>query len=157
METPTDRFLRQLTQRHRVVVVGGLAVIAHGFDRLTYAGDVWLDPVASSDKWASALQSERDEFEGLTLHRLPGWVAVAGESLSEAVEETDLVRIIRLECPLDDFFPEVRELAMCTSANSQQRAIHFLKRSSKAANYLESHPTADSAARVPVAKQPCMR
>jgi hypothetical protein len=28
METSTDVFIRQLTRRHRVVVLGGLAVIA---------------------------------------------------------------------------------------------------------------------------------
>jgi hypothetical protein len=45
METSTDVFIRQLTRQHRVVVLGGLAVIAHGLSRSTYDGDVWLDPM----------------------------------------------------------------------------------------------------------------
>ena len=45
MDTPTDQFIRKLTQRHRVVVLGGLAVIAHGLSRSTYDGDIWLDPM----------------------------------------------------------------------------------------------------------------
>jgi hypothetical protein len=45
METPTDQFVRILTGSHRVMVLGGLAVIAHGLSRSTYDGDVWLEPM----------------------------------------------------------------------------------------------------------------
>lgn len=34
----------RLARKHRVVMLGGLAVIGHGLSRLTYDSDVWLDP-----------------------------------------------------------------------------------------------------------------
>ncbi len=103
METATDHFIRRLTHSHRVVVLGGLAVIAHGFSRSTYDGDVWLDPMQDSTLWSSALEKVCADFSGLTLCRLPGWVQVSGRALVEAVDETGMIRIQGLDCPLDIF------------------------------------------------------
>ena len=103
METPTDRFIRPLTRSHRVVVLRGLAVIAHGYSRSTYDGDVWLDPMKDAAEWCAALEKACAEFGGLVLQRLPGWVPVSGGDLVDAVEETGMVRIHGLDCPLDVF------------------------------------------------------
>jgi hypothetical protein len=103
METSTDVFIRQLTRRHRVVVLGGLAVIAHGLSRSTYDGDVWLDPMSDCTQWAATLEDICRDFGPLTLHRLPGWTPVTGAALAEAVEETGMIRILGLDCPLDVF------------------------------------------------------
>ncbi|MGL5016630.1 MAG: hypothetical protein ACRDBP_00730 [Luteolibacter sp.] len=103
METPTDHFIRDLTQRHRVIVLGGLAVIAHGFSRSTYDGDIWLDPMGNSTEWSVFLEKVCVEFGGLTLHRLPGWIPVTGQDLIDAVDETHMIRIQGLDCPLDVF------------------------------------------------------
>ena len=103
MESPTDIFIRRLTARHRVVVLGGLAVIAHGLSRSTYDGDIWLEPMASSEEWAAVLERMCQNCGNLTLHRLPGWMKVEGGALAEAVEETGMVRVSGLDCPLDVF------------------------------------------------------
>lgn len=103
METPTDHFVKLLTRSHRVVVLGGLAVIAHGLSRSTYDGDIWLDPMGSTSEWTAFLERVCQEFGGLTLHRLPGWVPVSGQDLVNAVDETNMVRIQGLDCPLDVF------------------------------------------------------
>ena len=103
METPTDHFVRLLTRSHRVVVLGGLAVIAHGFSRSTYDGDIWLDPLATSREWASFLEKACADFGGLTIHRLPGWIQVSGDDVIDAVDETNMVRVQGLDCPLDIF------------------------------------------------------
>ena len=103
MDTPTDHFVRQLTRRHRVVVLGGLAVIAHGFSRSTYDGDIWLDPMKDSSEWSEVLEHACLEFGGLSLRRLPGWTPVAGAQLIDAIQETGMVRIEGLDCPLDVF------------------------------------------------------
>lgn len=103
MATQTNHFVRQLTRRHRVVVLGGLAVIAHGLSRSTYDGDVWLEPLGNSAEWAAMLEGACRDFGGLTLHRLPGWTRVEGAALAEAVEETGVIRIKGLDCPLDVF------------------------------------------------------
>ena len=52
-----DAFIRRLTGGHRVLLLGGLAVIAHGLARATKDADVWLDPLASAELWACALVS----------------------------------------------------------------------------------------------------
>lgn len=49
-QTLTALFVRRLTQSHRVVVLGVLAVIAHGLSRSTYDGDIWLEPMASVEE-----------------------------------------------------------------------------------------------------------
>ena len=103
VETPTDHFVRLLTRSHRVVVLGGLAVIAHGFSRSTYDGDIWLDPLATSREWASFLEKACADFGGLTIHRLPGWIQVSGDDVIDAVDETNMVRVQGLDCPLDIF------------------------------------------------------
>jgi hypothetical protein len=103
MATKTDSFIKYLTTNHRVVVLGGLAVIAHGFSRSTYDGDIWLDPMTSSHDWASFLEQACADFGGLGIHRLPGWTSVSGFDLIEAVEETMMVRVLGLDCPLDIF------------------------------------------------------
>ncbi|MBN8458931.1 MAG: hypothetical protein J0M04_13940 [Verrucomicrobia bacterium] len=103
METLTAKFVRILTERHRVVVLGGLAVIAHGLSRSTYDGDIWLDPMEDCGQWAKAIQDACGAFTGLSLHRLPGWKKVSGSGLVEAVEDTGMVRVQGLDCPLDIF------------------------------------------------------
>ena len=54
MGTSTREFISALTERHRVIVIGGLAVIAHGFNRPTKDADVWLDPMETPEAWAEA-------------------------------------------------------------------------------------------------------
>jgi hypothetical protein len=103
MGTPTDSFIRLLTSRHRVVVLGGLAVIAHGFSRSTYDGDIWLDPMDSASTWASSLAKTVKEFGGLTMHRLPGWSLIDSTDISDVIEESRVIRIVGLDCPLDVF------------------------------------------------------
>ena len=121
MESSTDLFIRQLTRRHRVVVLGGLAVIAHGLSRATCDGDVWLDPMTDSAQWASTLEDVCRAFGPLTLHRLPGWEPVTGVALAGAVEETGMIRILGLDCPLDVFrrpneFEEIEFDEVCQRA-----------------------------------------
>jgi hypothetical protein len=104
METATNSFIRQLTREHRVVVLGGMAVIAHGLSRSTYDADIWLEPLASSHHWAEIILRACKEVPGTTIHRLPGWLEVSesGE-VEQAVEETGMIRIRGLDCPLDIF------------------------------------------------------
>lgn len=103
MGTSSDDFIRHLTRGHRVVVIGGLAVIAHGFSRSTQDADVWLDPMESPEAWARVVETTAIRFPGLTLHRLPGWVEVSGPKLADAVDQTGMVRVHGLNCPLDIF------------------------------------------------------
>jgi hypothetical protein len=48
MGATAGEFIQELTRDHDVIVIGGLAIIAHGFNRPTKDADVWLDPLESS-------------------------------------------------------------------------------------------------------------
>jgi hypothetical protein len=103
MGTTTREFIAALTEEHDVVVIGGLAIIAHGFNRPTKDADVWLEPMASVEEWAKSLEKVCARFPGLSLHTLPGWREVSGSEIAVAAEEVGLVRVNGLDCPLDIF------------------------------------------------------
>jgi hypothetical protein len=100
--TPSQ-FIRELTRDHRVVVLGGLAVIAHGLSRATKDADIWLEPLVSSEAWAHAISHTVQKFPGLTIHTLPGWREVAPDELAAVAAELGIIRILGLQCPLDIF------------------------------------------------------
>ena len=103
MADTLQSFLGLLTSRHRVIVIGGLAVIAHGRDRHTKDADIWLEPMESAELWAAALESAVSGFPGATIHRIPRWVEVSGDDIAIAVEEVGMVRIMGLGQPMDVF------------------------------------------------------
>lgn len=103
MGTTTREFISALTENHRVIVIGGLAVIAYGFNRSTQDADVWLEPMDSPETWAAALEKACGRFPDLTLHTLPGWRRVSGAEIAAASDEVGMVRILGLDCPLDIF------------------------------------------------------
>ena len=99
-----DELLRRLTGERRMLLLGGLGVIAHGFSRATKDADVWLEPMESPAHWAAFLARVCAEFGGVRLARLPRWMPVATEAeIAAAADETGLVRVLGLECPLDVF------------------------------------------------------
>jgi hypothetical protein len=103
MATTVQSFIHELALHHRVVILGGVAVIAHGYTRHTHDADVWLDPLSSAQKWAEVIESTCQKVTGTTIHRLPGWVEVSGKELAFAADETGMLRILGLSCPLNIF------------------------------------------------------
>ncbi|NJK93399.1 MAG: hypothetical protein HC904_17240 [Blastochloris sp.] len=103
MDTKVQTFIDQLSARHRVIVLGGLAVIAHGYSRHTQDVDIWLEPMSSVEDWVKRLNEVCSEFPGSSLHGLPNWVSVSGAELQTTVSETGLVRVSGLGCALDIF------------------------------------------------------
>lgn len=103
MGTTTGQFITALADEYRVLVIGGLAVIAHGFNRPTKDADVWLEPLVSPVAWADVLERKCAGFSGITIHTLPGWRQIAGPEIATAAEEVGMVRLLGLDCPLDIF------------------------------------------------------
>jgi hypothetical protein len=103
MGTSTGEFIAALAAEHRVLVIGGLAVIAHGFNRPTKDADIWLDPLESAAAWADALNGICAGFPEITIHTLPGWRRISGPKIATAAEEVGMVRLLGLDCPLDIF------------------------------------------------------
>jgi hypothetical protein len=125
MGTTTGEFIKRLTTHHDVIVIGGLAVIAHGFNRPTKDADIWLDPMQSPSDWAQAIITACHPFSDLTIHTLPGWKNLTGQEIATAADEVGMVRINGLDCPIDIFrrpneFPEdsfVDVLSRCSRNN----------------------------------------
>lgn len=103
MGTTAGQYITALAEKHRVIVIGGLAVIAHGFNRPTMDADVWLEPLDSPAAWADTLEQVCSRFPGLSVHTLPGWRRIAGSEIAAAAEEVGMVRVLGLDCPLDIF------------------------------------------------------
>lgn len=103
MAIPVQNFIDGLSETHRVIILGGLAVIAHGYSRHTQDADIWLDPLSSSGEWADVVMNLCARFPDASIHQLPGWTEVTGSDVSLAVEQTGLIRILGLSCPLDIF------------------------------------------------------
>lgn len=104
MGASVSEFLRLLTGEHRVLVLGGLAVIAHGLSRATKDAAVWLEPMASAETWLEVLHAAiRRSPVPLELRCLPGWRVLEGEELIANVEQTGVIRVLGLHVPLDIF------------------------------------------------------
>lgn len=103
MGTTTGEFINTLAAEHRVLVIGGLAVIAHGFNRPTKDADIWLEPLESPAAWAEVVERICASFSGITIHTLPGWRRITGREVATAAGDVGMVRLLGLDCPLDIF------------------------------------------------------
>ncbi len=101
MGTKAREFIAALTERHDVIVIGDLAVIAHGFNRPTKDADIWLDPMESASAWAEVVERVCGQFADLSIHTLPCWREISGYKIAEAADEVGMVRVNGLDCPLD--------------------------------------------------------
>ena len=96
-------YISKLTASHRVVLLGGLAVIAHGYSRNTKDVDIWLDPMDETSDWLDVILEINQGFDGLSIHTLPGWQELEGDDLIANIQSVGMVRVLGLECPLDIF------------------------------------------------------
>ena len=96
-------FVRTLAAEHRVLLLGGLAVIYHGHSRLTKDVDIWLDPGVSSDAWAAALHTVLATVPSAHLWDLSRRLKVLGGEIAEVVDAVGVIRVGGLECDLDVF------------------------------------------------------
>lgn len=103
MAQQVPRFIELLSKDHRVIMLGGLAVIAHGRDRHTHDVDIWLDPLNSAESWSNVIADACRAFSEASVHRLPGWVQVIDQGITDAADETGMIRVLGLGMPLDIF------------------------------------------------------
>ena len=103
MQRALKPFVAELTENHRLVLLGGLAIIGHGMDRMTKDADLWLEPMNSADEWVNAVLSVMKKFPQTKVACLPGWLELTGADLVENVKEVGMIRITGLGVPLDLF------------------------------------------------------
>jgi len=99
----TGELTRKLAESRRVINLGGLAVISHGFDRLTYDADIWLDPLDSSSRWAEVIGGFFEAYPELRILSIGNWEEVAPQNLGEVIGADGVVRVMGADQPLDIF------------------------------------------------------
>jgi hypothetical protein len=107
----TAELTLQLAARHRVIVLGGLAVIAHGHPRPTFDADAWLDPGLSPKAWAEAVRELMTANISLRALTIGNWKVIVGEELADVISRDGVVRIMGANQPLD-IFRDPNELDM---------------------------------------------
>ncbi len=98
--------VRRLAEQRRVIVLGGIAVMMHGFQRTTKDVDLWLDPLQDERRWADSLR-EFVESEALEVARVGdefgNFMKFPASDIASAVAKDRFVRIVGAERPIDVF------------------------------------------------------
>lgn len=102
-EVPKNLLIRELASRHRVILVGGMAVIGHGHARRTKDFDIWLEPMRSSGEWAEALISACAGQAGARFWSLAQQRDLMPAEVSVEVETFNVVRVTGMNLPVDVF------------------------------------------------------
>lgn len=118
----TSDDLTQVLVRHfRVLALGGVAVIAHGFGRNTHDADIWVEPMASAEEWAKAIAI----FLYAGRHHpiaIGSWQPVNQADLANIIARDGVVRIKGLDRPLD-IFRDPNEIDMASFDEVWSRAL----------------------------------
>ena len=101
--TSTAELTRFLSSDHRVVVLGGLAVISHGLSRVTHDADCCLDPMLSEEDWCEAVRKVLRKWPKLRLVSIGDWSVLRPEDLDGYIHDFGVVRILGATQPLDIF------------------------------------------------------
>ena len=102
-DIPKNLFIRELASRHRVILLGGMAVIAHGFSRQTRDFDIWLEPFASPREWAMKLLATTRFFPEARFWSLEQQRRLAEDELDAEIEKSGVLRIQGFALPVDVF------------------------------------------------------
>ena len=103
MGITADRFIEILAVRHRVLLLGGLAIIAHGLDRMTKDVDIWLDPMADESVWSEALINALGKAPRARPYDLALKQVITVSGMPQVLAACGVIRIIGLDRPVDVF------------------------------------------------------
>jgi len=106
-----DKFTGLLASKHRVLMLGGLAIIAHGLARKTKDVDIWMEPMASPETWAAQLADCVSIFEGSRFWSLGDRRYLDVDELAQEIETFGVVRVTGLDRDVD-VFREPNELGL---------------------------------------------
>lgn len=102
-EISADLFVASLAKRHRVLLLGGMAVIAHGLSRKTKDVDVWLEPMQSPEVWASSLSGVAGAFPTARFWSLARHRNLSAQELAADAAEFGVVRVAGFDRDIDVF------------------------------------------------------
>ena len=102
-EPAKNFFICRLAERHRVIMLGGMAVIAYGRSRHTKDFDIWLEPLGSAGNWAVALIDTMREFPDCYVWSLAERRKLNDEEIADEAETHGVLRISGFDLPVDVF------------------------------------------------------
>lgn len=105
METdpPKNLFIRRLADLHRVILLGGMAVIAHGRSRHTKDFDIWLEPFDTPETWAAHLSAILKEFPEAYIWSLAQRRNLDHSEVATEIGQFGVLRIGGFSLPVDVF------------------------------------------------------
>ena len=103
METHVQVVIRALSERFRVLLLGGAALIFYGRERPTFDADIWLEPMEDAQIWARELTAALRAYEESYFWDLAARRKTGGEEIADLAETFGVVRIGGLSENLDVF------------------------------------------------------
>ena len=104
MDSKSERLVRMLCEKNRVILLGGIAMLAHGFARFTRDVDIWLDPTGGISAWVMSLSSAVAHFEKSKYVSARTKAEVDLAEIHPLVEAEEMIRITGLDMDVDVFF-----------------------------------------------------
>lgn len=102
-DLPKNLFIRRLAEKHRVLMLGGMAVIAYGRSRHTKDFDIWLEPFVDPAMWAQHLTAVLREFPESHIWSLAQRRKLQPAEIAAEIEDFDVLRIGGFDLPVDVF------------------------------------------------------
>lgn len=103
MDNTVEKFIGELSKEGRILLIGGLAVIAHGLSRATKDADIWFEPFDNEQLWAGKINRICGTFENVRLFDVFESRTIKPDTLVEYIVIKKMIRINGLERPLDIF------------------------------------------------------
>ena len=103
-ELSTDAFTAELAKRNRVILLGGMAMIAHGLNRPTKDSDIWLEPFSTAEEWVERCLAVVAKFPGSHVWSLAERRRLdRPEEIVADIDDFSVIRIGGMDMPLDIF------------------------------------------------------
>ncbi len=106
METrlSTNDFIRELSSRYRVLLLGGMAIIAHGLTRPTKDSVIWQEPFGYPEEWTAKCLEVVSAYPGTYVWSLAKRRQLeTAEDVTADISDLHVIRIGSLDLPLDIF------------------------------------------------------
>ncbi len=98
--------VRLLAAEHRVVVLGGIAVVLHGLHRTTKDVHIWIDPQKNANLWGVSLKNflkSNALTAAMVSDDIGNFVSIPLDEIGSVAAEQRFVRILGADRPIDAF------------------------------------------------------
>ena len=136
--TSAEAFTHALAARHRVVLLGGMAIISHGLNRKTKDVDIWLEPLPAAAEWAAVLNECLSSFSEVYPWSLAERRVLMPDEVAEEIEDAGLVRVGGFDRDID-VFRRPNELGIESFEEVWERSVKVLEGGIRLPDPLDLH------------------